>query len=301
MKVLVTGASGRFAEFMVKALRGRHDIVLFARSQPPEDRADLPWVQGDLTNYEDCVRAVQGVDAIQHLGAVPSPSDVPGYNERRAAMGLPPRPFDATMVTNIIGTYYLLKAAVEAGVKIFVMTGSNCAFGHGFRVSGRPFPIKYLPLDEKHPSDVEDSYSYSKLVGEEMLAWFTRAYGLRTYMTRPAGICPPERLQRMAETAAPCTGWSDWMWGYVASEDLAELQLMLMEKAEQLPPHDVFVANGLDSTLLEPSLEVIEKFRPDLLPVSQKMTGHRAFFSVEHAQQVVGWTPKHSWRDYLKK
>jgi hypothetical protein len=36
------------------------------------------------------------------------------------------------------------------------------------------------------------------------------------------------------------------------------------------------------------------------VPVSQAMTGNRAFFSVEHAQKVVGWTPKTGWRDYLR-
>jgi UDP-glucose 4-epimerase len=191
-------------------------------------------------------------------------------------------------------------AAVQAGVKTLVMTGSNCAFGHGYRISENPFPIKYLPLDEKHPSDVEDSYSYSKHVGEELLASFTRAYGIRTYVTRPAGICPPERLQRMAETAKPVTEWSDWMWGYVPSEDYAELQRIIMEKAESLPPHDVYVANGLDSTALEPSMELIAKYRPNLLSVA-KLEGHQAFFSTAKAQAVLGWSAKHSWRDYLKK
>jgi UDP-glucose 4-epimerase len=293
MKVLITGASGRFARFVVQSLRDDYELVLFSRSPLPEDRADLPWIQGDLTDFEACRRAVEGVDAIQHLGAVPSPSDHPQQSSRQ-----PGRPFDATMNTNIMGIYYLMRAAVEAGVQTVVMAGSNCAFGHGYRISDNPFPISYLPLDEAHPSDVEDSYSYSKLVGEELLHSFTRAWGIRTYVTRPAGICPPERLQQMAAQAQPVTGWSDWMWGYVASEDLADLHRMIMEKAESLSPHDVFVANGLDSTLLEPSREVIARFRPDLLPVT-KMQGHDAFFSVAHACEVVGWTPKRSWRDYL--
>jgi UDP-glucose 4-epimerase len=297
-RVLVTGGSGRFADFMVKTLRGQYDIVLFSRTKPPEDRTDLPWIQGDLNVFADCQRAVEGVDCIQHLGAVPSPSDHPQIQASRKAQGLPAIAFDATMHTNIMGTYYLLVAAVQAGVQSVVMTGSNCAFGHGFRLSKNPFPIRYLPLDESHPSDVEDSYSYSKLAGEELLASFTRAYGIRTYVTRPSGICPPERLQRMAQTAAPITAWSDWMWAYVPSEDLAELQRMIMERAATLPAHSVYVANGLDSTALEPSHEIVAKFRPDLLPVAQ-MTGHEAFWSTAKAQREVGWRPKHSWRDYL--
>jgi nucleoside-diphosphate-sugar epimerase len=299
MKVLVTGASGRFAEYIIKSLRDDYELVLFSRSPLPEDRTDLPWIQGDLNDFEACRRAVEGIDVIQHLGAVPSPSDHPQSQGSRRAQGLPERSFDATMHTNIIGTYYLMRAAVEAGVKSVVMAGSNCAFGHGYRISDAPFPVRYLPLDEKHPSDVEDSYSYSKLVGEQLLASFTRAWGIRTYITRPAGICPPARLQQMAANAQPATGWSDWMWGYVPSEDLADLHRMIMEKADNLPPHDVYVANGLDSTLLEPSQEVIAAYRPDLLSVAGGMQGHDAFFSIAHAREVVGWTPKRSWRDYL--
>jgi len=299
MKVLITGASGRFAESMVKALRGRCDLVLFSRRPLPADRAGLPWVQGDLTSFDDCCRAVEGVDFIQHLGAQPWPTDHPQEIQGREQRGLPAIPFDATMRSNIMGTYYLLQAAVQAGVKGMVMTGSNCAFGHGYRISQNPFPIRYLPLDEDHPSAVEDSYSYSKLAGEELLASFSRAYGLRTYVTRPAGICPPERLRRMAETAAPVTAWNEWLWGYVASEDLAELQRLIMDRAEALPLHSVYVANGLDSTCLEPSQEIVARFRPDLLPVTH-LSGHQAFFSTAKAQRELGWIPSHSWREYLR-
>jgi UDP-glucose 4-epimerase len=180
-----------------------------------------------------------------------------------------------------------------------VMTGSNCAFGHGYRISDRPFPIKYLPLDEEHPTDVEDSYSYSKLAGEELLAAFSRAFGVRTYITRPGGICPPERLQRMAAQVTLPTAWSPWMWGYVPSEDLAEMQRLILEQSDALPPHAVFVANGLDTTLMEPTREVVARLRPDLLPMAEGLVGHQALFSTTKAQLMLGWTPGHTWRDYL--
>jgi len=296
-RVLVTGGSGRLAGFVVRALRGRHDVVLFDRANPPDDRADLPWVQGDLNVFEDCQRAVEGVDCVQHLGAVVEPSDHPQIRAERAAQGLPEVPFDATMRTNIMGVYYLAMAAVQAGVKSVVMTGSVCAFGSGFRISQTPFPIHYLPLDEQHPSDVEDSYSYSKLVAEELLASFTRAYGLRTYVARTAGIYSPDRLQHMAQTRAPVSAWDEWMWAYISSEDLARLQCMIMEKADALPVHSVYVASSLDSAALEPSQEIVARFRPDLLPVS-RLAGHDGFFSPAKAQREVGWTPRRSWRDY---
>jgi UDP-glucose 4-epimerase len=299
MRILITGASGRFGKYMAAALLGDYDLVLASRTPPPEALSGLPWVQADLNVFEDCRRAVAGVQAIMHLGAVPEPSDHPDVRRSYAERGLPQRPFDATMHTNIMGTYYLLMAAVEAGVETVVMTGSNCAFGHGYRISRRPFPFRYLPLDEEHPSDVEDSYSYSKLAGEELLASFTRAYGLRTYVTRPAGICPPERLQSMAENARPVTAWSDWLFGYVASEDLADLQRVILENAADLPAHGVFVANALDSTLLEPTMDVIARFRPDLVPLARGISGHGALLSTAKARRVLGWQPTRSWRQYL--
>ena len=51
---------------------------------------------------------------------------------------------------------------------------------------------------------------------------------------------------------------------------------------------------------LEPSLDIVARFRPELLPVS-KMSAHQAFWSAAKAQAEVGWTPKHSWRDYLPR
>ena len=89
-KVLVTGASGRFAKYMVAALRDDYEVVLFSRSPIPEDRADLPAVMGDLNNYED-VKAVQGVEVIQHLGAVPWASDDEAGRKRPPSAACPCR------------------------------------------------------------------------------------------------------------------------------------------------------------------------------------------------------------------
>lgn len=299
MRVLITGASGRLAEWVVKSLRDEHELVLLARTALPADRADLPLIHGDLNSYEDCCRAVEGVQAIQHLGAVPWPSDHPVHRANREASGAPVPTLDATLHTNIMGTYYLMQAAVRAGVETVIMAGSNCAFGHGYRISQRPFPFRYLPLDEDHPSDVEDSYSYSKLAGEELLASFTRSYGIRTYVTRPSGICPPSRRQAMAANASPTQGWTEWLWGYVPSEAVAEMHRLIMVKAGDLPAHRVYVANGRDTTALEPTRELIERFQPTLLPLADKMDGHAAFFSTARAERELGWQAGPSWREYL--
>ena len=296
MKVLITGASGRLGRYVIRELADQHELVLTSRKEPPEEFASLPWIQGDLTSFEDCQRAIEGVDAIQHLGAQPYPVDHPGYRTMAEESRIPP---DATFKTNMLGTYYLMQAAVEAEVKIVVMSGSNCALGHGFRLSDTPFPIQSLPIDEEHPCHPEDSYSYSKRAGEDLLASYSRAHGIRTYVTRPAGITPLDRRQQMAANAKPASGWSDWLWVWVGSEDVASAHRLIMEAAEELPTHDVYFLNADDTSALDPSRELIERFNPELAPLAQGLEGNQSLLSNEKLKRAVGWQHETSWRALL--
>jgi UDP-glucose 4-epimerase len=294
MKILITGASGRLGPFVIRELAEQYELVLMSRQEPAEAFSHLPWIQGDLSNFADCQRAVKGVQAIQHLGAQPWPVDHPQLRSRAEEQGIP---FDATFKTNMLGTYYLMQAAVEAGVQTVVMAGSNCALGHGYRISDTPFPLQALPIDEAHPCYPEDSYSYSKRADEDLLASYTRAFGIRTYVTRISGICPPERRQQMADNVKPAEGWNPWMWCWVGSEDVAGAHRLLMEAADELPPHDVYYLNADDTSALEPSFELVERFNPKVLPLAERMAGHQSFFSNAKLKQAVGWQHKTSWRD----
>jgi UDP-glucose 4-epimerase len=301
MKVLVTGCSGRLGPYVVRELeQAGHELVLFSRRQPAPELSHWPRVKGDIRVFEDCLRAVKEgggqFDAIQHLAAQPWPTDHPAERKMAEERGVP---FDTTMQSNIMGLYYLLQAALAADIGTFVMTGSNCALGHGYRISDTPFPIQYLPVNEDHPTNVEDSYSYSKLAGEELLASYTRAYGMRTYAVRAAGICNEERRRNMARNVQPVRGWSSWMWAWVGSEDVASAHRLLMEKAHEIEPHGAFFCNGDDTTVLEPSRELIEHFNPDLLPLVRDLDGHASFLSNQKLRQTVGWEHRTSWRQYL--
>jgi len=302
VRVLVTGASGRLGRWVVPELASEHELVLFSRTRPDEEvLAGHEWIQGNLTDYADIRKAIEGVKAVQHLGAQADPSDHPRAGEWKQMRGVP---FDATIKTNVLGTYYVMRAAIEEGVKVVVMAGSNCALGIYYRISNRPFPFRYLPVDEDHPTDVEDTYSFTKLAGEELLAACTRAHGIRTYVTRLGGIMEPERRLRMAERARPITRWYDGLWTWVSAEDSARAHRMLMAaclpEGPQLPAHDVFFVNADDTSALEPSMALLERLRPDLLPlVREPLEGHRSFLSTAKLQAAVGWRHEVSWRDLL--
>ncbi len=295
MKILITGASGRLGPYVIRELMADHELVLFSRSQPDAEFADLPWVQGTSGLVRRLSTGHAGRRTSFSIWARrPGLSTIRDMREQAAEQGIP---FDATFKTNMLGTYYLMEAAVAAGVKTVVMAGSNCALGHGFRISGTPFPLQALPIDETHPTYPEDSYSYTKRAGEDLLASYSRAYGIRTYVTRIAGICPPERRQAMADNAKPVEAWSEWMWCWVGSEDVASAHRLLMEAADDLPVHDVFYNNADDTTCLEPSRELVERFNPQYAELAANLSGYQNFFNCDKLKAAVGWQHKTSWRD----
>ena len=298
MKVLITGASSKLGPHVITELeKAGHELVLFSRREPSSTLKQWPWIQGDITVFEDCLRAAEGgFDTIQHLAAQPWPTDHPDLRQNATEQNIP---FDATIKSNIVGTYYLLQAALAEDIGIFVMTGSNCALGHGYRISDTQFPFEYLPVNEDHPSHVEDSYSYSKLAGEELLAAYTSAYGICTYAVRAAGICDAQRRRKIAQNAQPATEWNPWLWAWVGSEDVALAHRLLMERAYYIEPHGAFFCNGDDTTALEPSAELLQKFKPELLSRVNSLTGHTSFLSNQKLRQTVGWEPRTSWREYL--
>ena len=295
MKVLVTGSSGRLGPYVVDELdRAGHELVLFSRRKPTADT--WPWVAGDIGEAADCLKAVAGggFDAIQHLAAQAWPTDHPTLRDKALEADLP---LDTTMRSNVLGTYNLLQAAVATGISLFIMTGSNCALGHGYRISDKPFPFRFLPVDEEHPPDVEDSYSLSKLLGEEMLASYTRAYGMRTYVVRSAGICDPERRETMRRDGKTAQSWNPWLWAWVGSEDVASAHRLLMERAHEIEPHGSYFCNGNDTAALEPTVQLIETHAPGLAGLIRDLPGHASLISNEKLRRTVGWSPRTSWRE----
>lgn len=293
MRVLLTGATGGLGPFLVDELSRNHEVVVFSRT-PRTEGLDVEWVTGDLMDFDACAAALRGVDVVQHLAAQRWPTEHPDFAEMTAEAGLTP---DATLRVNLLGLYPLASAAVEAGVQTFVLAGSNCALGHGFRRSGAAFPVEHLPIDESHPTAVEDTYSFSKLAGEEMLAMLTRAFGMRTYVTRLGSLRPPARRATHRAEAAPAEEWDPWMWTWVASEDVARAHVSIMDAAQSLPAHDVFFVNADDTLALEPTAELVARFRPDLLDRFTEVQGHGTLISHAKLTSATGWRPTITWRE----
>jgi nucleoside-diphosphate-sugar epimerase len=136
-------------------------------------------------------------DAVVSLGAIPSNSELqPPYAKEYDLAGSETgarfsqrMDEDLTMRVNTMGTYTLMDAIRRLGKATRVVHASSFfVLGLGFRLSGDPYLPVSLPMDEKTPLEPEDTYSLSKVLGEEILHAFSRAYGIETVAMRLLGV-----------------------------------------------------------------------------------------------------------------
>jgi UDP-glucose 4-epimerase len=296
MNVLVTGGSGNLAKYVAQEFAD-HDLLLVDIVPPPADRDKVPFFKADVTNFEDCRKAIaQGQpDVIIALGAIPYPTDTRRSAGAVRPNGQPWPPADTTMRVNVMGLYYLMQAAAEAGVKKVIQTSSIVSVeAH----DGKHYP--YLPVDDNYPFCPSNSYNYSKMAGELMLEWFTRTFGMQTICMRPAWNFPPERLQQFAKDIKPTTQWENGLWHYVDTRDVARAHRQAFDALDRLLPHDAFLVHAADHRAPEDSRELVTKFRPDLISaIPVYLKGRQSFYSCQKAYNAFGYQPRYSWTDWL--
>lgn len=138
MNVLVAGGTGFIGTNLCRELAERgHEVTALARN--PDD-AELPEgvsaVEGDVTNYESLVSAVEGRDAVVNLVALSPLFKPDGGDEMHD-------------VIHRRGTENLLRAAEEAGVRRFVQVSALGADPAG--------PTAYIRAKGRAEEAVRDS------------------------------------------------------------------------------------------------------------------------------------------------
>lgn len=305
--VLITGGAGNLGRHVFEELKGDYNVALFDQVGPGE--APFPWdpngeamvIKGPLTDLGSCMRAISlaQADVIIHLGALPGPSDMQPHQKR------PQRaPEETTMMSNVMGTYFLMDAARRLGVKKVIFASTYYVLGLGNRISGTPFNVEYLPIDEQHPNVPEDTYSLSKLVDEEILATYSRAYGIRCLCFRLMGVSYPYR-PHATDVAIP-TEKQNWVGGpqvstmqYSDARDIAYACRLGIEK--DLENKFEIMYHETDNIFRGSTADMIKIKYPDMAGMADNVKGEEGIISTKKMRMLLGYEPKHSWKKDLPK
>jgi UDP-N-acetylglucosamine 4-epimerase len=166
MKVLVTGGAGFIGSNLVEALLLRDEISLvrvldnFAtgHKQNIEEFLSNPkfeLIVGDIRNFEVCLKACEGIDAISH----------------QAALGSVPRSIEEPINShnvNVNGFINMLEAARLNKVKRLVYASSSAVYGD----------LQESPKVEYRVGKVLSPYAATKMTNELYAEAYARNYGI---------------------------------------------------------------------------------------------------------------------------
>lgn len=190
LKVHITGVYGLIGNLMYAHLSRRpdlYDVYGSSRRKAGSARADrdavlqLPddhFTLADLGDARAVREAIDGMDAVLHIGAAPGPE----------------ASFESVLHSNMIGTYNVLEACRLAGVKRLVYA-SSIRVSYGYYSFSEP----YLSINEGRLADVPnplplithrdeprptEPYAASKVFGEAICRTYADAYGISTVCLR---------------------------------------------------------------------------------------------------------------------
>ena len=134
------------------------------------DHPRFEFIEGDISDYETCLKACEGIDKISH----------------QAALGSVPRsienPMQSTEV-NILGTVNLMYAAVQQKVERIILAFSSSTYGDH----------PDLPKVEENIGNPLSPYAVTKAAIEQFADVFGKTYGLKWIGLRYFNVFGPKQ------------------------------------------------------------------------------------------------------------
>ena len=283
MRVAVTGGSGKLGRAVVSELLDNdYEVVNLDRVPSKDPRAAFTRI--DFTDFGETVQALtaidsryEHVDGVVHLAAIPGPGMAPNAT---------------ILANNVISSYNVFAAAHAAHIKTIVWASSETLLGLPFDV-----PPPYIPVDEDYPARPQSAYALGKALDEEMARHFCRwDPELKMIGLRFSNVMEPADYPAFPSYDAD-PGLRKWnLWGYIDARDGAQAVRRALEL--KTTGMDVFVIAAADTVMSRPNDELIAETFPEV-PLTRPVGSHETLLSIDRARRVLGYEPRHSWRDEI--
>jgi len=257
MKLLVAGGAGFIGSTYVRRHLREHpddrivvlDKLTYAGRRENLAGADpqrLEFVEADIVDGEAVAAAIAGCDAVVNFAAE---SHVDRSIENPGAF----------IQTDVYGTYVLLEAARDAGIR-HLQISTDEVYGS----------IEEGSFTETSPLDPSSPYSASKAGGDLVVSAFHHTYGADTLITRasnnygpyqhPEKLIPLCILNALAGDQLPVYGDGMQVRNWLFTEDFASAIDIVLERGEA---GQVYNVGGPDE---KPNIEVVKRIL--------ELTGH---------------------------
>ncbi|WP_394759517.1 SDR family oxidoreductase [Flavobacterium sp.] len=310
-KILITGGAGFIGSNLGEYFLGKGHQVTCLDNFATGHRHNIQHllfnenfslIEGDIRNYSDCQKAVNGVDYVLH----------------QAALGSVPRSIADPITTNdvnVSGFLNMLSASKEANVKRFIYAASSSTYGDS----------ESLPKVEDIIGKPLSPYAITKYVNELYADIFSKTYGIETIGLRyfnvfgrkqdPKGayaaVIPKFVMQFMNYESPVINGDGNYSRDFTYIDNVIQMNELAMLTQNQEALNTVFNTAFGDRTTLN---DLIKNLQRELSQFDSKIADVKIVYgpnragdiphslaSIDKAKILLGYNPKFSLKDGLKE
>ncbi len=274
--IVVTGASGKAGRAITKDLVEHGYTVSATDAVAPPADLGASFLRADLTDYGQTVEILHGADAVVHMAAIPSNGIyTPGK----------------TFTDNTAMNSNVFLVAAQLGLQRVVWASSETTLGLSFTPETPP---RYAPVDEDHFPYPTSTYALSKVVGETLAEHISGWSGIPFVGLRFSNIFEPEAYARVPSFQGDASIRQTNLWGYIDVRDVAAACRNALE-ASTTGSENVIIA-AADTIMNRPSVDLMREVFPDV-QIRREVGEHETLLSIAKARELLGFEPRHSWRD----
>ncbi len=181
LNILLTGGAGFIGSHIAEALLHDERVGIvrvldnFSTGFRNNIESFMPhsqfeFIEGDIRDFETCLRACEGMDLISH----------------QAALGSVPRSIKDPLTTNAVnvtGTLHIFQAAAQNNIKRVIYAASSSTYGDS----------QNLPKVEKNIGNPLSPYAVTKYVNELYADVLSRMYGIEYFGLRYFNVFGPRQ------------------------------------------------------------------------------------------------------------
>jgi nucleoside-diphosphate-sugar epimerase len=276
-RIFLTGAAGRLGKFTLPLLQnaGCQTVAVDVRGDDQSVR------ELNLLDLEAVRSAMQGCDAIVHLGNHSSPAVRPPaqlFNE------------NVTMTMNVFDT----ARAMKIRRILYASSIQVAASEHLPNYTTREPKVAYLPLDGNLPPDPTNSYALSKQVGELTLTQWATEIDLEAVSIRYPYLADFEspkwrnwRNRMLTTEPTPTSIAQGFSW--LSYRDAASLITALL--AANWKGHRIYFPAAPMPRWPLPLSDLLEKYYRGISRKPGFETGINALVDIAAITRDTGWTP----------
>ncbi|MDY6864184.1 MAG: NAD-dependent epimerase/dehydratase family protein [Thermodesulfobacteriota bacterium] len=301
-KVVAIGGAGLIGSHLVDllVLEEISEIVVFdnfyrgsmenLQSAVKDSRVKV--IEGDIKNLKELKKILKGKDFVFHFAASWLLECIENPGE--------------AVENNIMGTYNLIEACIDAKIKKVIFSSSASVYGNAVEV----------PMTESHPYNNRTLYGATKIAGEHLFRAFYEMYGLNYVGLRYMNVYGPRQdykgayvvvimkiLDRIDNGLPPIIyGDGSQCYDFVFVNDVARANILAL-KADVTD--DFFnIGTGQGTTIKELTgllLDLTDStLKPQYEPQGQTFVTNR-IGSTAKAADLLGFRAKTELKDGLKK